>query len=298
MDDEEQTALLVRLDERTKQTQEMVERLVHVILEGNGSPAVTVAVVDTGVSSNADLSADRIVAGYDFADGDADASDDDNHGTLVANAIGALGGNGIGATGVCEQCRIMPVRVLRHTAADTPATGYSSDVASGIVWAADHGAQIVNLSASTDVGVPLLKEAIDYATSKNVLVVASAGHDLEWPGHTPTPYIGYPAAFENALAVGSAGNDGWPSFYPNRNTATNRWIDVAAADWFYGLGATHAGAIRGSSAATAIVSGAAALAYAMKPDLTAAEVRQQIVTTAVQAVASRPTTRRCSTRPA
>jgi hypothetical protein len=167
-----------------------------------GSPAITVAVVDTGISPTADLGANRLVPGYDFVDGDTDAADGDGHGTLVAGVLAADGTNGVGISGVCGQCRIMPVRVLGAR------EGTSADVAAGIAWAADHGARVVNLSLSTASPSRLLQDAVQHAAGKGALVVASSGNVASTARR-------YPAAFEPAFAVS-------PANVAQKNTATDQ----------------------------------------------------------------------------
>lgn len=151
-----------------------------------------VAVIDTGVRlSHQDL-VDRIlrqggqVVGWDFVDDDADPSDEFGHGTLVAGVVAATEGNGVGGSGVGPALRIMPVRVL-----DEHGGGSGSDVSAAIEWAADHGADVINLSleCSTGGGVPVInplacstlggapEEAVAYAASKGAVVVAAAGND-------------------------------------------------------------------------------------------------------------------------
>ncbi|MEV6305773.1 S8 family serine peptidase [Actinoplanes sp. NPDC051861] len=227
-----------------------------------GSPDITVAVVDSGVTPNADLPADRLTAGYDFIDGDTDTTDDSGHGTLVANVVGADRDNNAGASGVCDQCRIMPVRVLTGPLASS-ATGTTADTAAGIVWAADHGAQIINVSLSTADASLLLKEAVEHAAGKGALVVASAGNAY-------TTEHRFPAAYEPAFAVGRYA-------VGPRNTESDRWVDVSGVGGMTVLDRT--GQLRplpGASASTAVVSGVAALALAMKPSASAGEVRDAI----------------------
>jgi subtilisin family serine protease len=115
----------------------------------NGGEGVVVAVLDTEVTPNSDLGADRLVQGQDFV-GYAEGAPKQPglHGTLVANLI-AASENNVGITGVCPKCEIMPVRVLRDVGADN-AAGFTSDVAAGIAWAADQGADVINLSLSSD----------------------------------------------------------------------------------------------------------------------------------------------------
>jgi hypothetical protein len=164
----------------------------------------------------------------------------------------------------------MPVRVLRADGTN-PAKGSIADAAAGIAWAADHGAEVVNASFSTTTASRLLEDAVDHATSTGSLVVASAGNDL-----STTRY--YPAAYENALAVTKV-NTSAP-----KNTATDRWVDVAANGPTAALNpdGTTILDFDGSSASTAIVAGVAALGLSTRPDSSAADVRAAIERTALR----------------
>ncbi|MET8148361.1 S8 family serine peptidase [Actinoplanes sp. NPDC049668] len=222
-----------------------------------GSPTVTVAVVDTGVSPTVDLGADRLVPGYDAVDGDTDTADGDGHGTLVAGIIAADPTNDTGISGVCGQCQVMPVRVMNGR------EGTSADAAAGIAWAADHGAKVINASLSTASPSRLLQDAVEHAAARGSLVVASAGNVASTARR-------YPAAFESALAVGRVGMA--------QNTATDRWVDVAAYGNFVALNpAGQRTWFFGTSGSTAAVAGVAALAFAMKPASSAQDVRTTIV---------------------
>ncbi|MEV0901000.1 S8 family serine peptidase [Actinoplanes sp. NPDC049802] len=247
-----------------------------------GSSSVTVAVVDTGVSANPGLGSGRLSAGRDFVDGDADASDPDGHGTLMANLVaGKHTADQPSSTGICSACRILPVRVLSPRA-DRPAEGTSADVAAGIVWAADHGADIINLSLSTPAPSRLLSEAVQHAEERGALVVGSAGQ-------TATTARQYPAALDTVLAVGSINEYGAPSIGSNRNSPEDRWIDVLAPDraWVINRDGNREAA-RGTSAATALVSGTAALALSVQPKATAAEIRKAVTETAMSTVGHTP----------
>ncbi|WP_412741121.1 S8 family serine peptidase [Krasilnikovia sp. MM14-A1259] len=225
-----------------------------------GDPKIMVAVVDTGVSPTLDLVADRLTPGYDFVDGDTDPADGNGHGTMVANLIAGDGNNGVGYGGLCSRCRVMPVRALSGR------TGSTGDVAAGIAWAADHGAQVINVSVSTSAASGLLHDAVEHAVGKGALVVASAGNVASTAPR-------YPAAYEPVLSVSD--------IVPTKNTATDRWVDVQAYSGWPVLDRNNVpDIISGASGSTALVSGVAALAFAMKPDATAAEVRSSIQRTA------------------
>ncbi|WP_203765295.1 S8 family serine peptidase [Paractinoplanes deccanensis] len=216
-----------------------------------GAPSVKVAVVDTGVSPTDDLGAGRLVPGYDVVDGDTDVTDADGHGTLVAGLIGAAPDNGVGTAGVCPQCAIMPVRVMAGR------QGTTADVAAGIAWAADHDAQVINVSLSTATPSRLLKDAVDHAAAAGSLVVASAGN-------VNSTARRYPAAYDSVLAVNQSGT--------LKNTLRDQWADASA---YTGAALGPDGKLAylvGASGATATASGVAALAFSMKPTATPEEV--------------------------
>jgi serine protease len=149
---------------------------------------VTVAVVDTGIACEdfddftkaTDLASTRCVAGYNFVTRTSHANDDHGHGTHVAGTIAQSTNNAIGGAGVAFDGRLMPVKVLSGDG-----WGTTSDVADGIRWAADHGAQVINLSLGGPRNSRILQRAIDHARKNGVTVVAAAGNSgwrVEYPG--------------------------------------------------------------------------------------------------------------------
>jgi hypothetical protein len=243
-----------------------------------GSNTVTVAVLDSGVTANRDLPADRLVPGYDFVDGDADPADESGHGTMVAGVIAAGAGDDFGTTGVCAACRIMPVRVVR-TDSGNHVVGSEADLAAGIVWAADHGAQIINVSLVAFQASSLLPEAVRYADGKGVLIVASAAHVA--PGRV------YPAAIEPVFGVTETGSYGYPGHV---NVEDPPWVDLAASP---GAPAVDADgtlrAIGRLETPPALTSGAAALLLSAKPEATPADLRKLLADQATQANYRHPT---------
>jgi serine protease len=138
---------------------------------------ITVAVVDSGVDLNHEDLRQNIVPGYDFVDHDSDPRDENGHGTHVAGIIAAVANNGVGVSGVAPKAKIMPVRVL-----DADGSGALSDIEAGVRWAVGHGAKVVNLSLSSGVIVEFLSggtltDVVDYAWSKGVIAVVSAGNE-------------------------------------------------------------------------------------------------------------------------
>ncbi|MFI1993342.1 S8 family serine peptidase [Actinoplanes sp. NPDC020271] len=217
---------------------------------------VTVAVVDTGVSPVGDL-AGKVLPGYDFYNGDSDPSDDGvfPHGTVVSSLIAATADNGEGMAGVCWQCKILPVKVLSNEG-----DGYDSDVSQGIIYAAQHGAKIINLSLGGYGYSKTLAGAVAYANAKGVLVVAAAGNDN-------TTQKSYPAALPDVLAVG--GTDTSKSGdYKVSFSNYGSWVDVSAPAVTAGMSNTgqYAYGLEGTSFSTPLVSGIAALVQSVHPE--------------------------------
>jgi thermitase len=227
-----------------------------------GSGTVTVAVVDTGVHTTADL-VGRLLPGHDFVNGDGDADDDNGHGTMAAGVIAAAGDNGVGVAGICWLCRILPVKVL-----DATGSGSYSAIAEGIRYAADHGADVINLSLGGSADSQLLRDAVAYASGKGSLVVAAAGNEGSATRH-------FPAAIPAALAVGaSTAGDGrypWSNYGPS-------WVDIAAPGCNPAQTRTGTvGQFCGTSSATPFVSGVAALLASTNPAPSAATVRAALM---------------------
>lgn len=166
---------------------------------------ITVAVIDTGVCMTHEDLVGRVLSnGYDFVDDDNDPDDVFGHGCSVAGIIAANIDNGIGIAGFAPNASILPIRVLGPNG-----SGSMADVAKGIVYAADNGADIINLSLGSFVGSQAEKDAVDYAVAKGVTVIASAGNS---GGALP----GYPARYDNVVAVGAIDPDGSRSSFSNR----------------------------------------------------------------------------------
>ena len=173
-----------------------------------------IAVVDTGVDLNhPDLQA-KLVQGTDIVAGKRDCppgpQDENGHGTHVAGIAAAVTNNGIGVAGTAPEAKIMPVRVL-----DEDGSGSSDDIVAGIRYAADHGADVINLSLGELPVVgqlePLnqdVEAAIDHAWNSGALVVAAAGNES-------FPLCEYPAFAHRAVCVGATDSRGLPTYYSN-----------------------------------------------------------------------------------
>ena len=231
-----------------------------------GADGPILAVVDTGVDATHPDLEGRVLPGIDLVNGDDDATDDNGHGTHVAGIMAATGNNGIGGAGVCWGCRILPVKAL-----DAAGSGAYSTVASGITWAADHGARVINLSLGGPTDSDTLRAAVTYARSHGAIVVAAAGNS------GVTSHF-YPAAIDEVIAVGAADvND---ARYDFSDYGTD-WVDVAAGGC---TESTWPGggyeSLCGTSMATPFVTGSLGLLMAAAPGATSADVEAALEATA------------------
>ena len=208
---------------------------------GGRGQGVTIAIVDTGVDLNHPDLAANVGAGVDMVDGqEGDCApgprDPHGHGTHVAGLAAAAAGNGIGVAGIAPQAKIMPVRVC--------ATSSCSDEAinSGIRWAVDHGARVLNLSLSGDefgaitslnplgaVDLASNANAVAYAVERGAIVVAAASNS-SWA------LCGHPGADPGAVCVAAVDRDGLPTPYSNMPADRDGEIDAFRA--FGGAGST------------------------------------------------------------
>lgn len=133
-----------------------------------GNRNVVVAILDTGVDLTHEDIKQKIIAGYDFANDDTDPSDDHGHGTHVAGIIGAETNNGVGVAGISWDSPLMPVKVITASG-----EGAYSDVMDGILYAADKGARVLNISIGGYSYSQVLGDAVEYAHTKGAVLVAA-----------------------------------------------------------------------------------------------------------------------------
>lgn len=186
-----------------------------------GSASVVVAVADMGFYfDHEDWAGVQTVHPYDFVGGDTDPSTtvDDSHGAHVAGTIIAATNNSVGVAGVAPLCTLMPIRVL-----DDQGSGSTQTIADGIAWAGTHGAEVLNLSLGYPVSGPPqdpgppLSTAVASAAAAGVVICAASHNQAQ-------PYVAYPAAYEECIAVGSTGYDDALAPYSNYGSA----LDVVA----------------------------------------------------------------------
>lgn len=277
-----------------------------------GSKGITIAVLDTGVAyDHEDLSANiwrdgdgnpgcdfvdidtesyvndgyELIPEEDYTDIDNDPSDYNGHGSHVAGIAAGVGDNGVGISGVCMDCRIMPLRVAFSILEDGEELGTSEvdDIANALYYAADNGADVINMSYGGEQS-QTESQAIDYAYAMGVVLVASAGNE-----DTDSPINAYPAAYDHVIAVTATAGDDSKAWYSNYGD----WVDAAApggddqidslilstVPLTGGIFADPSGYryLQGGSMATAYVAGLAGLVLSSNRGLSVEEVKDAIL---------------------
>lgn len=230
-----------------------------------------IAVLDTGVAlTHSDLN-DHLLAGYDFVGDDTvpapdPAASNAAHGTHVHGIANAETDNARGIAGVAWDARSLHLRIIG------PLGATASDIAAGIVYATDHGADVINLSLAGPGWVRLERDAVNYAAARGVILVAAAGNE-----NTTAPY--YPASYDHVLSVAATGMANGRASFSNRGF----FIDLAAPgsailSTIYPSGYDTKS---GTSMAAPHVAGAAALVRARGAATTPAQVAAALLCTAL-----------------
>jgi subtilisin family serine protease len=238
--------------------------------ETKGDNDIVIAIVDTGVDlDHPDLNDKIHSSGYDFINDDSDATDDHAHGTHVAGIAAAETHNDEGIAGVAWNCKILPVKVL-----DAWGTGSYAEMIEGIIWAADNGADVINLSLGGDFPSVSLENALKYAYDMDIVIVAAAGND--------GGAVLYPAAYDDyCLAVAATDyNDervDFSNFGPEIDVAAPGALIISTVPtWLWGPGSFPYAWGDGTSQASPHVAGLAALIKSVKPNLSAAQIMNVI----------------------
>ncbi|MET9295859.1 type VII secretion-associated serine protease mycosin [Streptomyces sp. NPDC003077] len=265
------TAPVASADQIRQEQWALVSLQAEKVWQESTGKGVTVAVIDSGINGNHPDLRGNVLPGKNFSTGDpADQETKNDHGTAIASIIAGHGHGPAGSLGVKGLAPDAKILAIKDT--DTDGNSYRDGVAGPLRYAVDHGAKVVNMSFA---GVGSLrddeKEAIAYAAKKDVLLVAGAGNN-----GSANPY--YPAAEPGVLAVGAVDKNGkvWErsNYGPHLLlSAPGVTIRSAAASESYQL-------TRGTSDATAFVSGAAALLRAKFPELTAGQIANRLTRTA------------------
>ncbi|MFN6484395.1 MULTISPECIES: S8 family peptidase [unclassified Nostoc] len=260
--------------------------------QGYTGKGVVVAVLDTGVDHNHEDLSNNIWTnskeipgngidddgngyvddnyGWNFADNNNNTLDQNGHGTHVSGTI-AGENNNYGVTGIAYDAKIMPVKVLN----DSGSGSYNS-IAKGIHYAVDNGANVINLSLGGGSSNRTLESAIDYASSKGVIVVMAAGNDGD-------DLPGYPAryAYKSGIAVGAVDkNNNMPDFSNRSGTNEISYVTAPGVKIYSSVPNNQYATYSGTSMATPHVAGVVALMLSANPNLTDAQVRQIVTETA------------------
>ncbi|MBM4403673.1 MAG: S8 family serine peptidase [Candidatus Cloacimonetes bacterium] len=272
-----------------------------------GSPLVVVGVVDSGLLLNhPDITANLYInpheipdngidddgngyiddwCGWDFVDApemadvalgdftgqDTDVTDENYHGTHVSGILGAVGNNQTGITGVCWMVRIMPLRAGFRT---TQGTGYlqDDDAAAAIIYAADNGSHVINMSWGDPNYSPIIADACEYAFNKGVVLVGSAGND-------PGPYLSYPAKLSTVISAGAVNR------YKQLAGFSSYGVDLDLTAPGEQIWSTYKleppelySEMSGTSMSAPYVTGSVALLLGLQPGLTPDEVRSRLLT--------------------
>jgi len=241
---------------------------------GATGQGVTIAIVDTGIALNHPDLKDNIVPGYNAITGSEalGANKDNNgHGTHVSGIVAAERNN-LGIVGVAYQAKIMPIKAM-----DSLGDGYDDTIAAGIVWAADHGAKIINLSLGSQNGAhssDVLRQSVSYAYNKGCLMIAAAGNFD--PTAEGNPGVSYPAADPHVLAITATDQNNNVANY----SVTGPEVALAApgdsitSDWWSATKGSGYADASGTSMAAPFVSGEAALIWSQHPDWSRDQVIQ------------------------
>lgn len=240
-----------------------------------GEQSTRIAIVDTGIDKDHPDLSGEIVLRKNFS---MASSDDDlnGHGTHVAGIAAAITNNNQGVAGGAFKAGLLSIKVLNDSG-----RGYNSGIANGLVWAADNGARVINLSLGGGSPSQTLEDAINYAWNKGAVVNCAAGNN----GNANRMY---PAYYNNCIAVAATDSGDKKTSWSN----FGNWVDVAAPgiDIFSTLpnhknkisSSRNYGSISGTSMATSFVTGLAGLIFSKNPGLTNSQVRQIIEETADQ----------------
>ncbi|WP_163540719.1 S8 family serine peptidase [Occultella kanbiaonis] len=248
---------------------------------------VVVAVVDSGVNvANVHLR-EGVLPGVNLVRGtDPATTDAEGHGTVAASIIAARGVEGSGLVGVAPEAEILPVRVYYASSDEAQEQGVSltaDRIAAGIRWAAENGADVINVSLSTTENIPAMEEAVAVATANGALVVASAGNRDTSTVSEDVPR--YPAAYPGVLGVSAVDvNGAWVA----GASFAGEWVDVVATGqqvpsafhWAGDCVQAPGDALPSSSWATAYTAGTAALVAQAHPDETPAQWAHRLMVTA------------------
>ena len=230
---------------------------------------VVVAIVDTGVRQDlSDLAGTQFLPGYNAITNSANTRDDNGHGTHVCGTIAQTTDNGLGCAGIAPNARIMPVKVL-----DSKGSGTNYTVAAGLRWAADHGAQVVNMSLAGG-SSRAEQDAVNYLLAHNVVVCCATGNNSRGS-------LLYPAAYPGVIAVGASTQQGTRASFSNYGAGLSLCAPgVSILQQTFQQGRVGFYFFDGTSMATPHVAAVCALLRQCNPSLSPADVKKVLMETA------------------
>ncbi|BAY38319.1 peptidase S8/S53 [Nostoc sp. NIES-2111] len=208
--------------------------------------------------------------GWNFNNNNNNIADDNGHGTHVSGIVAGKN-DGVGVTGVAYSSQIMPVKVLNESG-----EGSYSAIANGIRYAADNGARVINLSLGGDYSSQTLQSAVEYAASKGAVVVMAAGNESNSQPSYPARY-----ADKSGIAVGAVNREGDLTDFSNRAGSNElAYVTAPGQNIYSSVPNNGYASYSGTSMATPYVAGVVALMLSANPNLTVAQVREIITSTA------------------
>ena len=230
---------------------------------------VTIAILDSGIETTHPDLAPNLVAGYNAYDYNTNLTDVCGHGTAVSGAAAAVNNNGLGVAGVAGASRIMPVRVAYRTSTGSCYASYST-VARGLTWAADNGARVANISYGGVTTSSSVTSAANYMKSKGGLVFVSSGNTGTDQGYAPNTsmiVVGATDSYDNRASWSSFG-----SFVALTAPGNGIWTTRPGAAY---------GSANGTSFASPVAAGVAALMMAAAPSLANSRIESLLFSTAL-----------------
>lgn len=233
-----------------------------------GTSSAIVAIIDTGImSSHSDLTG-RVIGAVDFTSSPNGTNDINGHGTHVAGIVAANTNNSTGVAGIASKVSLLNVKSL-----DDGGSGHFTEVANGIEWAADNDAHVISMSLGGDYDTcnSLIEDSIDYAWSENVLIVAAGGN---WASND----IHMPAICNHVISV--AATDSADALASFSNYHSSMTLAAPGVDIYSTLNSGSYGNKSGTSMATPMVAGVAALVKSANSYLNNQEMYDILTSTA------------------
>ncbi len=237
-----------------------------------GDDAIKVGVVDTGIDQDHEDLEGTVAGQYDFANDDETANDACGHGTHVAGTVSANTDNGVGVAGTADGVQLLIAKSLTNSLVVT-CTGSASDIADGVTWATDNGADVISMSIGSTSQSDTIQEAVEYAWGEGVVLIAAAGNDGDC-----SDCVSYPAAYPEVAAVTCTNSDEAQCSFSSQGPEAE--FAAPGNDILSTYNDGDYTELSGTSMSAPHVSGVAALMLSVDDSLTNTEVRDTLNATA------------------